>query len=71
MVTIMQECRHSQLGAVVIIPYLYYTYKHSQSFDKLNKIWNGRALNKVLGMTARDMFIYGLMTVVAIIISSL
>lgn len=71
MVTIMQECRHSQLGAVVIIPYLYYTYKHSQSFDKLNKIWNGRALNEVLGMTARDMFIYGLMTVVAIIISSL
>ena len=39
--------------------------------DKLKKIWNGKALNEVLGMTARDMFIYGLMTVVAIFISSL
>lgn len=71
MVTIMQECRHGQLGAAVIIPYLFYAYKHSQSFDKLKKIWNGKALNEVLGMTARDMFIYGLMTVVAIFISSL
>ena len=71
MVTIMQECHHSQLGAAVIIPYLFYTYKHSQSFNKLKEIWNGKGLNKVLGMTARDMFIYGLMTVVAIFISSL
>lgn len=69
MVTIMQTCKHAQLAAITIIPFLYYVYKHQQSYDKLKEIWNGRELNKVLGMTARDMFIYGVMTVVAVLIS--
>lgn len=71
MIIIMVECRSSQLKAVVIIPFLFYAYKHSQSYEELKRIWNGKELNKVLGMTARDMFIYGLMTVAAVAISSL
>lgn len=71
MIIMMEQCRSSQLKAVVIIPFLFYAYKHSQSYEKLKSIWNGKELNKVLGMTARDMFIYGLMTVVAVFISSM
>lgn len=53
------------LSFITIIPFLLYLYKHSQSYGEMKRIWNGRELNKVLGMTARDMLIYGLMTVVA------
>lgn len=71
MVVIMSQARHAQLAAVCVFTFLVYAYKHSQSYAKLREIWNGRELNKVLGMTARDMFIYGLMTVVSIFLSSL
>lgn len=71
MIAIMCNCHDNRLVAVCIIPYLVYVYKHSQSYAKLKEIWNGKALNKVLGMTARDMFIYGLMTVIAVMISSI
>lgn len=70
-ITIMQICNHPKIACACIFPFLYYVYKHSQSYDKLKEIWNGKELNKVLGMTARDMFIYGLMTVAAVIISTL
>lgn len=53
---------------VSLAPFCVYLYKHSQSFEQLKKIWKGRELNRVLGMTARDMFIYGLMTVVAVLL---
>lgn len=71
MVVIMTQARHAQLAAVCVFPFLVYAYKHSQSYAKLREIWKGRELNKVLGLTARDMFIYGLMTVVATFLSSL
>lgn len=71
MIVTMCQARHAQLAAVCVFPFLVYAYKHSQSYAKLREVWKGRELNKVLGMTARDMFIYGLMTVVAIYLSSL
>ncbi len=71
MLVIMFQARHTQLAAVCMFPFLVYAYKHSQTNAKLREIWKGRELNKVLGMTARDMFIYGLMTVVAIFLSSI
>ncbi len=71
MLVIMSQARHAQLAAVCVFPFLVYAYKHSQSNAKLREIWKGRELNKVLGMTARDMFVYGLMTVMAIFLSSL
>ncbi len=71
MVVTMCQARHAQLAAVCVFPFLVYAYKHSQSYAKLREVWKGRELNKVLGMTARDMFIYGLMTVAAIYLSSL
>lgn len=71
MISVMLNCHDKRLVAICIFPFLFYAYKHSQSFQKLKDIWAGKGLNKVLGMTARDMFIYGLMTVLAIFISTL
>lgn len=71
MVTLMVIRNHGLLTPIIIFPFLYYAYKHDQSFAKLKEIWNGKELNKVLGMTARDMFIYGIMTVIAIFFSAL
>ncbi len=71
MVALLLTCRHTQIAIVCVFPFLVYLYKHSQSFIRLKKIWEGKGLNKVLGMTARDMFIYGVMTVVAVYFSTL
>lgn len=68
---IMLNCKTMQLQILTLVPFLFYAYKHSQSYAKLKEIWEGKGLNKVLGMTARDMFIYGLMTVASVIISAL
>lgn len=71
MVVLLLTSRHPQIAIVCIFPFLFYVYKHSQSYIRLKEIWEGKGLNKVLGMTARDMFIYGLMTVVAVYLSTL
>lgn len=71
MVVLLLTSRHPQIAVVCIFPFLVYVYKHSQSYIRLKEIWEGKGLNKVLGMTARDMFIYGLMTVVAVYLSTL
>lgn len=71
MVVLLLTSRHPQIAIVCMFPFLVYVYKHSQSYIQLKEIWEGKGLNKVLGMTARDMFIYGVMTVVAIYLSSL
>lgn len=71
MVVLLLTSRHPQIAIVCMFPFLVYVYKHSQSYIQLKEIWEGKGLNKVLGMTARDMFIYGLMTVVAVYLSTL
>ena len=71
MVVLLLTSRHPQIAIVCMFPFLIYVYKHSQSYIQLKEIWEGKGLNKVLGMTARDMFIYGLMTVVAVYLSTL
>lgn len=40
------------------------------AFRKMGKIWEGKELNKILGLTARNMFIYGLFSTIGIIILS-
>ena len=71
MVVLLLTSRHPQIAIICMFPFLVYIYKHSQSYIQLKEIWEGKGLNKVLGMTARDMFIYGLMTVVAVFLSTL
>lgn len=66
---IMLSCDNVAKAIGCAVPYLLYILAHSQSYKKLREIWTGKNLNQVLGMTARDMLVYGLMTVVSIAIS--
>ena len=59
----------SILGAVVFtVLFLLYYFPHTMTTKKLIAINHGKALNMVLGMTARDMFIFGLVTVAQILL---
>ena len=45
-----------------------YLAMHYHTFRKMVEINKGKALNRVLGMTARNMFIYGLLTAIGFLI---
>lgn len=46
-----------------------YLFLHLLTFLKMKRIWKGRELNRCLGETARNIFIYGLLVSVGILIS--
>jgi 1,4-dihydroxy-2-naphthoate octaprenyltransferase len=50
---------------ICFIPYFLFV----QSWSKMRQIGQGRALNKVLGMTARNIFVYGLLISLLIILT--
>lgn len=54
-------------SAIAILPLIAYPVIHIQTFGMLRKIWQGRELNRVLGLTARNMFVYGMVTACAIL----
>ena len=47
---------------------LLYLLLHVLTFLKMKKIWQGRELNKCLGETARNIFIYGLLVAVGLLL---
>lgn len=51
--------------ALITIPYSFF---HTLTYIKMKKIWEGKELNIILGETARNMFIFGLTTSLAILI---
>ena len=53
----------------LLLPLLYLTM-HVMTYLRMKQIWEGRALNGILGETARNIFIYGLLTSIGILISS-
>lgn len=53
---------------IFILLSLIYEIPHTKTTEKLIEINHGKELNKVLGMTARDMFIFGLVTSVQILL---
>lgn len=55
-------------AAVSAVLFIAYVLLHLQAYLRLVKIWEGRQLNQVLGLTARNMFVFGLITAVSIII---
>ena len=59
--TILEVVIFLALASLYFIP-------HSKTTRKLIAIKKGKALNMVLGMTARDMFLFGIMTAVQIIL---
>ena len=50
------------------LPFIYLIL-HLLTFLKMKRIWKGRELNKCLGETARNIFIYGLLVTVGILIA--
>ena len=53
-----------------ILPVLY-IFMHFQTYKKMKKINHGRQLNMILGETARNMFVYGLMVTIGLLLSPL
>lgn len=53
---------------IFILTALIYEFPHFKTARKLVEINHGKQLNRVLGMTARDMFIFGLVTSVQILL---
>ena len=49
-----------------VLPLLYLVL-HFVAFLKLKRIWQGRELNAILGLTARNMFVYGLLVAVGLL----
>lgn len=50
------------------LPFLYLLL-HVFTFMKMKRIWKGRELNKCLGETARNIFIYGLLVTIGLLIN--
>jgi 1,4-dihydroxy-2-naphthoate octaprenyltransferase len=50
------------------LPFIYLIL-HVFTFLKMKRIWKGRELNKCLGETARNIFIYGLLVTIGILVS--
>ncbi len=50
-----------------LLPLLYLVL-HYQTFRQMKQTWQGRALNRCLGLTARNIFIYGLLVSAGILI---
>lgn len=51
--------------------FLFYLVLHLKAFKSMKQIGHGRELNKVLGLTARNMFVYGIITSFNIILLSI
>ena len=50
-----------------ILPFAYLVL-HVLTFLKINSIWKGRELNKCLGETARNIFMYGLLVSIGLLL---
>ena len=62
------EIDKNQETILALTAFIPYTILLDMASKKMKSIWKGKELNLVLGMTARNMFIYGLTTVLSILI---
>ena len=65
---LMSGLQKASLGVIFIMPYI---VLHVATYKQMVAIDHGRELNKTLGNTARNMFVYGLTTSAAIIVCSM
>lgn len=55
---------------ILSIPLLFfYLLLHTRTWKEMKRIKYGKELNKVLGLTARNMFVYGLLTTIGILLT--
>lgn len=55
----------------IYLIFLVYGILHAKTYKTMFRINRGRELNKVLGMTARNIFIFGILSVIAILLVTL
>lgn len=65
---LMSGLQKASLGIIFIMPYI---LLHVATYKQMVAIDHGRELNKTLGNTARNMFVYGLTTSAAIIVCAM
>ena len=58
------------LGWLAFVLPLIYLMFHCRTFLRMRRIWEGRALNRCLGETARNIFVYGLLVSLGLILSN-
>ena len=51
-----------------VLPLIYLLF-HCRTFLRMRRIWEGRALNQCLGETARNIFLYGLLLSLGVVLS--
>ena len=56
-------------GTNMILGFIIY-FLHIETWNKMRRIGEGRALNEVLGQTARNIFVYGVLTTVIILLAN-
>ncbi|EFL45481.1 hypothetical protein HMPREF9296_1610 [Prevotella disiens FB035-09AN] len=49
----------------------FYLFLHQKAFTEMKRIKHGKELNKVLGLTARNMFVFGLLATIGILLIKL
>ena len=57
--------------ALAFVLSTFYLLLHLLTYAEMNKIWEGKELNRCLGHTARNIFIYGLTVAAGLILSSI
>ena len=72
--TLLFSALHQSLLGINLLGvtlFFFYLVLHIKAFKSMKQIGRGRELNKVLGLTARNMFVYGIITSFNIILLSI
>jgi 1,4-dihydroxy-2-naphthoate octaprenyltransferase len=59
------------LSLLAFVLPLLYLLLHYRTYREMRTIWQGRALNATLGKTARNIFVYGLLVSLGLVLSTM
>ena len=62
---------YSSMKTLSLTLLFFYLFLHQKAFTEMKRIKHGKELNKVLGLTARNMFVFGLLATIGILLIKL
>lgn len=62
---------YSSMKTLSLTLLFFYLFLHQKAFTEIKRIKHGKELNKVLGLTARNMFVFGLLATIGILLIKL
>ena len=62
---------YSNMKTLSLTLLFFYLFLHQKAFTEMKRIKHGKELNKVLGLTARNMFVFGLLATIGILLIKL